>query len=190
MGAQRDALAESLRASLARDIAAYQAGIEIVSLHIESVHPPAGAAAAYHAVQAAEINARASVFNETGRARRMAGVAQTEAHQLTASAEASGREKTETAKGEAYRFTADRNAYSEGSKPFLLERTFSSLVAALTQVRLTIVDSRLNGGQAPVIDLRGLESTTAAPAMAPPPTRAPAPARPALTPGVEDTNKF
>lgn len=204
MGAQRDALAESLRASLARDIAAYRAGIEIVSVHIESVHPPAGAAAAYHQVQAAEINANASVFNETARARRMAGVADQEAHELVTAAQASADEKTDGAKADAYQFNADRKAYAEGQNSFIMERTFAALVAALRQVRLTIVDNRLTPAQAPIIDLRSggapasPETTPAAPATSATPTTPAGPATPAanspapppasLTPGVEVPN--
>jgi regulator of protease activity HflC (stomatin/prohibitin superfamily) len=194
MGAQRDTLAEFLRASLARDVAAYRAGVEILSVHIESVHPPVGAAGAYHAVQAAEINANASVFNETGRAKRMAGIAQQEAHQATTAAEATSEEKIQEAKGDTVRFSADRKAYAEGQASFLMERTFSSLVDALSKVRLTIVDSRLTPAQAPIIDLRdgnvpnaaaggaGAPATPASPSLP-----RPAPAR-GLTPGVEDAN--
>ena len=205
MGAQRDALAESLRASLARDIAAYHAGIEIVSVHIESVHPPAGAAAAYHQVQAAEINANASVFNETARAKRMAGVADQEAHELTTAAQASAEEKVRAADADAYLFNADRKADAEGQNSFIMERTFAAMIAALRQVRLTIVDNRLTPAQAPVIDLRG-GGAPAAPEAAPatpatpnapatpaalgaPAANVPAAAPPAsLTPGVEVPN--
>ncbi|HEY4264271.1 MAG TPA: SPFH domain-containing protein [Micropepsaceae bacterium] len=205
MGAQRDMLAELLRANVAREVAAYHAGLEILSLHIESVHPPVGAAAAYHAVQAAEINANASVFNETGRAKRMAGVAQEEAHQMTSAAEASAEEKIQSAKGETYQFAADRKAYAEGKESFVTERTFQALVAALSQVRLTIIDNRLTPAQAPIIDMRGGNAALPAPATAPvagsvpgappaaaavpPPARPPAPEGPRpLTPGVEDAN--
>ena len=195
MGAQRDTLAEFLRASLARDVAAYRAGVEILSVHIESVHPPVGAAAAYHAVQAAEINANASVFNETGRAKRMGGIAQQEAHQATTAAQATAEEKIQEAKGDTVRFAADRKAYAEGEASFLMERTFSSLVDALSKVRLTIVDSRLTAAQAPIIDLRDGNipsaaagaATSATPTPPSPSLPRPAPAR-ALTPGVEDAN--
>ncbi len=182
MGAQRDTLAEFLRDSLARDLASYHAGVEIVSVHIESVHPPSGAAVAYHAVQAAEINANASIFNETGRAKRMAGVAQQEAHQLLASSQAGAEEKVQDAKGEAYQFNADRKAYAEGRNSFITERTYSNLVAALSQGRLTIVDHRLSASQAPIIDLRAPAATAPAPVTPPPvpttPEGTPAPGAP------------
>jgi len=179
-------VAASLRAELAANMAQHHTGIEIVSVLIEEIHPPAGAAGAYHAVQAAIINSRASIAQETGRAKRAAGVAQQEAHQLTAAADAQATESVAAADAEAYRFNADRRAYGEAGESFLLERTYSKLKTALAQTPLTIVDHRLSPAQGPVLDLRNPSVSRATPA-APPATSAaapsPAPAgRPAATP--------
>ncbi|MGH8259970.1 MAG: SPFH domain-containing protein, partial [Steroidobacteraceae bacterium] len=57
IGARRQNVAASLRAQLAAEPAVRNAGLDIVDVLIEEIHPPAGAAAAYHAVQAAEVNA-------------------------------------------------------------------------------------------------------------------------------------
>ena len=65
LGARRENIAAMLRDELAADLDSRHAGIEIVSVLIEEMHPPAGAAVAYHAVQAAEINALASISDET-----------------------------------------------------------------------------------------------------------------------------
>ncbi len=73
IGARRENVAGTLRAQLAADVDSCHAGIEIVSVLIEEIHPPVGAAAAYHAVQAAEINATASIFSEQARAELTAG---------------------------------------------------------------------------------------------------------------------
>jgi regulator of protease activity HflC (stomatin/prohibitin superfamily) len=184
LGARRENVADSLRNSLQRDVDAHSAGIEIVSVLIEEIHPPAGAAAAYHAVQAAEINANASIFDETGRAKRTAGIAQQEAHQLTAAAKAQAAETLHTADAEAYRFGADRRAYGDGGQAFLLERSYSNLRIALSKAPLTIIDHRLPAADGPVIDLRtggGPNRTSGAP-----PAPAPAPAQPTVTPGIED----
>ena len=62
LGERRDNVAASLRDALAADLDSHHAGIEVVSVLIEEIHPPAGAAGAYHAVQAAEINASAEYF--------------------------------------------------------------------------------------------------------------------------------
>ncbi len=154
LGARRENIADSLRDALTDDLNSHRAGIDVVSVLIEEIHPPAGAAAAYHAVQAAQINASASISNETGRAKRTAGIAQQEAHQLVTASAASAAETLDAANTEAYQFKADRRAYAESGRAFLLERTNRSIVGALAQRPLTIVDHRLNSSQAPIMDLR------------------------------------
>ena len=181
LGERRENVAGSLREALAANMDAHRAGVEIVSVLIEEIHPPAGAAAAYHAVQAAEINANASISHELGRAKRVAGVAQQEAHQLTAAADAQAAEAVDTANAEAYRFNADRHAYTDGGESFLLERSYGRLKSALAQTPLTIVDHRLSSAQGPVLDLRGAGVA----AKPPTPTAAPNAARRSLTPELD-----
>ncbi len=72
---------------------------------------------------------------------------------LTASS-AKASETLHVANAEAYRFNADRRAYGEGGRSFLLERSFATLKKALGRAPLTIVDHRLSPGQGPVFDLR------------------------------------
>ncbi len=187
MGERRETIAESLRSALAKDIATQRVGVEILTVLIEALHPPAGAAVAYHGVQAAEINARTSIANEQGRAERMASQAQQEAHQQTTAAEAIAEEKISQAKGEAAQFLSDRAAHSYSPISFLMERRFRNLAAALGQVKLTIVDDKLTAAQAPIIDSRVSGPPRTAPAAggtavpaAPPPSAAPP-----ATPGIE-----
>ncbi len=161
IGAQRDNVAGMLRAQLAVDPDVRNAGIDIVSVLIEEIHPPAGAAAAYHAVQAAQIDANASISNELGRAKRTAGVAQEEAHQLNTVADARAAELVHAADAVAYRFAADRRAYEEGRRSFLLERTLSAKVAAYSRAHITLVDHRLSSDQHPILDLRALAAAPA-----------------------------
>jgi regulator of protease activity HflC (stomatin/prohibitin superfamily) len=170
LGARRETIADSLRSELVADLNSYHAGIDVVSMLIEEIHPPAGAAAAYHSVQAAQINASASISNELGRAKRVAGTAQEEAHLLVSAAAASAAETLATANAEAIRFTADRGAYSTGGHAFLLERWYGNLDRALARSTLTIVDHRLSPSEAPVLDLRpmAVPNTTPAPSGATP----------------------
>jgi len=186
LGARRENVAGMLRDELAADIDSYKAGIEIVAVLIQEVHPPAGAAAAYHAVQAAQINASASISDEIGRARRTAGVAQQEAHQLVAAAEAQASETVHAADAESIRFGADRRAHDEAGQAFLLERSYSDLRTALAQTALTVVDHRLKSDQAPIMDLRGTTPATPAPVLTPGTSTESTPAtEPPLTPGVD-----
>jgi len=169
-------LQNSLRTDLARNIAVYKTGIEIVGVVIAEIHPPAGAASAYREVQAAEINARTSISDETGRAERMRGVANQEAREQTDQADATASETLSAADQEAYRFTADRKSYALGPDAFLLERRDTDLLAALSQTPLTVIDARIDPSQAPLIDLRANGADTAAiAAAAAPPTQASAP---------------
>jgi regulator of protease activity HflC (stomatin/prohibitin superfamily) len=187
LGARRENVADALRAELQGQRAVRSAGIDIVSVLIEEIHPPAGAAAAYHAVQAAEINASASISNEIGRAKRTAGVARQESHQLTAAADAHAVEITDAADADAYRFNADHRAYLEGRQSFLLERSFSKLATALARSQLTLVDHRLSPDQRPILDLRSF----GVPSGAAPGTSTPrAPAAPPLTPEIEPDEPY
>jgi regulator of protease activity HflC (stomatin/prohibitin superfamily) len=180
LGAKRENIAESLRDALSADLDSRRAGIDVVSVLIQEIHPPAGAAAAYHAVQAAQINAVASVSDEIGRAKRTAGVAQQEAHQLVTASAARAEETLRGANAEAYQFNADRRAFAEGGKSFLFERSNRNIVAALIQTPLTIVDHRLNSSQGPIIDLRAAAKSPAGSNAAT--------AQPSLTPEIESDN--
>jgi regulator of protease activity HflC (stomatin/prohibitin superfamily) len=180
LGAKRENIADALRAELVNDLDSRHAGIDVVSVLIEEIHPPAGAAAAYHAVQAAQINASASISNETGRAKRTAGIAQQEAHQLTTAAAAQAEETLHAANADAYQFNADRRAYAEAGRAFLLERSNRDLVATLSQAPLIIVDHRLTAAQSPVIDWRTLGAGGAAAVT---PAQPGAPAAPKVTEG-------
>ena len=173
LGARRENIAGMLRQQLAADIASYHAGIDVVSVLIEEIHPPAGAAEAYHAVQAAEINANASIADELGRAKRTAGVAQQEAHELIAAASAQATETRDLANAQAYRFTADEHAYQKDGRSFLLERLYSNFTSALKGKPLTLMDHSLSAADGPIIDMRPSAAASAAPAVSLP---SPAPA--------------
>jgi regulator of protease activity HflC (stomatin/prohibitin superfamily) len=195
LGERRENVAAALREQLAADLDSHQAGIEVISVLIEEIHPPAGAAGAYHAVQAAAINASASISDERGRAERVTGVAQQEVRQLTSAAHATAVERIDAANADAYRFDAERRAHAEGGQSFLLERSFTTIQAALAQKPLTLLDHRLSSAPGPIIDLRtvpGLTRVSSGPAedpgtMPPAPGGAgPAPA--AAAPNLQDSD--
>lgn len=177
--AQREDVAGQLRSELSRDIAKYRTGADIVSVLIEEIHPPSGAAEAYHAVQAAEINSRAAISDEVGRAERSAGVAQQDAHKLLSDADAQATETRDAATAAAYRFSMDRRAYAQSGRSFVLERLYDSLTTALKGKPLTIMDHRLSASDGPMIDMRPIAQGSAPAGLsAPPVTPASAPAGP------------
>ena len=154
VGADREQIGETLQAELQQSIGRFATGIEITGVVIEAIHPPAGAADAYHAVQAAEIMANTAISAERGRAVAVANLAAQQANDLLTGASGQAAETVGSASADLTRFTADQRAATTGGQAFLLERYFANLVAALPRAPLVIVDHRLGGADGPVIDLR------------------------------------
>jgi regulator of protease activity HflC (stomatin/prohibitin superfamily) len=175
IGARRENVAGMLRDQLAASVDTHHAGIEIVSVLIEEIHPPVALAAAYHAVQAAEIKATATVFDETAKATLTAGEAQQQAHQMITAADANAAETRHKSDSAAYRFDADRRAYAAGGKAFLDERYYNNLAASLSKIPVMIIDHRLSPADGPILDLRPAAASIGMPA----------PAADAVIPGLE-----
>ncbi len=129
-------------------------GAQIVSVVIEAIHPPAGAANAYHGVQAAEIAAQALVVRERGNAAEKANAAETAAAVDRDNAAAKARETLAAADALSARAGAERKAYDEAGPAFLQERYYEELRKGLPQADVLILDHRIGGGEAPTIDLR------------------------------------
>jgi regulator of protease activity HflC (stomatin/prohibitin superfamily) len=161
LGENREAMAERLRAELQRDLDEIDPGIELSAMVIEAIHPPAGAAEAYHAVQAAQIQATARISAEQGAALSTQAKARQYATDIVNQARAAGAEATGTAASDLTRFTADHAAALAGGESFLLERRLTSLAASLAGKTLTIVDHRIPEADAPILDLRPQSATTA-----------------------------
>jgi regulator of protease activity HflC (stomatin/prohibitin superfamily) len=156
LGADRDAMAETMRTRLQAALDQAASGLDAVAVIIEAVHPPAGAADAYHNVRAAEIAARTSVAVEHGAAATIYAQSRQYAFDQTSNANAAAAETIGAAKTARLRFAADKEAATAGGQSFLLERYFGALVAALGKAPKTIIDHRLNYPEAPVLDLRPL----------------------------------
>jgi regulator of protease activity HflC (stomatin/prohibitin superfamily) len=161
LGANREAMAEGMRTRMQQDLDAAGSGMDIVAVAIEAIHPPAGAADAYHNVRAAEISANASIAVERGAAATIDAQSRQSAFAQTANAQAGAVERMAAAQVGLIRFQADQGAAQAGGRSFMLERYFTDLVAALGRAPKTIIDHRLNWPEAPVLDLRPLAAAGA-----------------------------
>lgn len=161
VGENREAMADGLREALQRDLNDIDPGIELAAVVIEAIHPPAGAAEAYHAVQAARILAETTISAEQGRAAATLAKAGQYATEITNQARAAGAEATSTAAADLTRFTADHAAALAGGESFTLERRLTALAASLSGKTLMILDHRIPAEDAPVLDLRPQSATTA-----------------------------
>jgi regulator of protease activity HflC (stomatin/prohibitin superfamily) len=154
IGEARAQLASDITRSVQTDLDALGGGVEILATIIEAIHPPAGAANAYHAVQAAQIKAQASIARERGYAAERINEAQLGAAMATGHAVAAAREVRAGAEIVDLRFTAEQQAYRGAGNAFLLEQYLGQLSQGLSNAKLVILDHRLGGELAPTIDLR------------------------------------
>ncbi|WP_426119309.1 protease modulator HflK [Pseudomonas sp. DSP3-2-2] len=155
LGEQRAGLADDIGKAVQADLKQLDSGVEILATVVEAIHPPAGAANAYHAVQAAQISAQALISRERGAASDKANVAQLNASIAHDQATANAREVMATAQGADLRFSAERQGFAKAGQAFLLEQYLTQLSQGLTHAKLLVLDHRLGGANnAPTIDLR------------------------------------
>jgi regulator of protease activity HflC (stomatin/prohibitin superfamily) len=161
LGQSRETFANDFRTALQEQLDRMSSGIEAIAVIAEAIHPPPGAASAYHNVQAAEIRAvsqiavqRASAFHAIKSAEQAATGDRNESIATAA-------ERVDQAKSESVLFGADREAGQRDHEAFLLERWFERLVSGLGKSELIVIDHRLNGKNAPTIDLRSFDITRA-----------------------------
>lgn len=157
LGQSRETFSSEFQTALQTQLDGFSAGIEILAIYVEAIHPPSEAASAYHDVQAAEIRANSRIANSRGSALRTIKAAEQKAIVDRNAAVASAGELADRARTSAVLFTGDRQAFGSDSHAFLLERWFGNLSKALGQSQLVIIDHRLKGQEVPTLDLRGLE---------------------------------
>lgn len=176
LGADRVGLGEEIGRAVQGDLQKLDSGVEILATVVEAIHPPAGAANAYHSVQAAQIGAQALISRERGAAAEASNQAQLQASLARDQATASAREVNATAQAADLKFKAEQQAYASAGQAFVLEQYFSQLSQGLSKAKLLVLDHRLGGSSnAPTIDLRTFTlpadptpaRTTAQPGVAP-----------------------
>ncbi|WP_213937739.1 protease modulator HflK [Pseudomonas sp. dw_612] len=155
LGEDRVGLGDEIGRAVQADLQKLDSGVEILATVVEAIHPPAGAANAYHGVQAAQIGAQALISRERGAAAEATNQAQLQASIARDQATASAREINATAQASDLRFNAERKAYASAGQAFVLEQYFNQLTQGLANAKLLVLDHRLGGSSnAPTIDLR------------------------------------
>ncbi|WP_175839248.1 protease modulator HflK [Burkholderia anthina] len=148
------AMAEQLKRATQQQLDRLESGVDVVAVVIESVHPPTGAAAAFHDVQAAQIRAQGSVAQARGFAAGLLGNAQQQALVRIAQAEAQAGDTLSSARVQQIDFDADLVAYRLGGPAFAFEYYLNKLQHGLRNARMTIIDDRLADGTRATVDLR------------------------------------
>ena len=162
LGENRETMALRLRASVQAELDRAGLGLDLAAVVIEALHPPGGAADAYHAVQAAQIDAQASISAERGRAFASLSEQRQFATGLLRGADASAEEIAGAARAEYSLFAADRDADHAGP-PFRMEQRLSSLRKMLSAANLTVLDHRLPPSADTVLDFRAVPGASVPP---------------------------
>ncbi len=155
LGQDRVGLGDEIGRAMQRDLQTLNSGVEILATVVEAIHPPAGAANAYHSVQAAQIGAQALISRERGAAAEASNQAQLQASLAHDQASANAREINATAQAADLKFSAEQKAYASAGQAFVLEQYLGQLSQGLSKAKLLVLDHRLGGSSnAPTIDLR------------------------------------
>ena len=158
LGQSRDAFTTDFRTALQDQLDRLSSGIEAIAVVVEAIHPPAGAASAYHNVQAAEILANSQIAVQRASAIHSIKSAQQAAMEDRNKSTAAAAELVTQAHSESILFDADREARQRDGEAFLFERRAERLASGLAKSEAIVVDHRLRGQNGPVIDLRSLDA--------------------------------
>ncbi len=157
IAADRDGLGAALRVQVQSELdrlAGGHSGLDVAAVVIDAIHPPTGAAAAYHRVQSAEIEARAQVSRGRAEALRTTSLAAVEAMDRRAAATATAVETTTKATADATRFAADQTAWTANRDAMATERWLGAIRSGIGKKPVTVFDHRLDMRDIPVLDLR------------------------------------
>lgn len=154
LSSEREALSRYIGKAVQADLDRLESGVQILATSVEAIHPPAGAANAYHGVQAALITAQALIARDRGQAAEQTGQARQNAALLVDQAAASAHETNAKAQAAELGFDAERAAWRQAGTAFVLEQYLARLREGLRDSKALIIDHRISPGQAPTLDLR------------------------------------
>jgi regulator of protease activity HflC (stomatin/prohibitin superfamily) len=159
LGENRAQFVERFRQDLQARIAALHAGISVINVVVEAIHPPSGAAAAYHNVQAAGVTSDATRFKSLAHAYALRGSAAEDATHAVNLARADASEQLAAAQATLTTFQASTKSARAGPDVFLFESWLTHVGTALNRAHLTIIDHRLDDEKA-TLDLRPVAAGT------------------------------
>jgi regulator of protease activity HflC (stomatin/prohibitin superfamily) len=163
IGENRASLATEVKTAVQQALNQEQSGLEITAVTVDSIHPPANAAADYHGVQESEIISDTEVIEQQGDSAKELSEKQTEAIVAERNAQLLAVQKVSEAKIEQFKFMAEAQAWTVSGEVQALERWLQVLGKSLSRSELFIIDHRLNLVDGPVLDLRRFATPAEAP---------------------------
>lgn len=151
---QRNQLSTDVGKAVQSELNRLNSGVTLLATAIEAIHPPAKAANAYHKVQSAQIEVQALIAREKGKASADLNQAQQQASLIEDNATAKAHTNLSQAKVAKTLFDADKRAHDSAGHTFIREQYYQQLTKGMKNASSLIIDSRIQGSNAPTIDFR------------------------------------
>ncbi|MFS2223213.1 protease modulator HflK [Pantoea sp. B65] len=151
---QRASMSAAMNAAIQKRLDNINTGVELLYTRVESIHPPAGAANAYHGVQAAQIAANTRIAKEKGYAASQGEAARQKAATTINGAQATAGERMAQANIALTRYSAEYHAWRLNPEAYINEQRYQTYSKALTRTPLLILDSQIAQGNESMLDLR------------------------------------
>ena len=139
LSVDRDAFTESYTRELKERFAEYDVGIEIVSVVLESIHPPLDIAAIYQKVIGAEINAEEMITRAQSKANAKITAAMAEKEASINAANAEYYQKVATAVSDVAEFNASLEASNGNPEAYHYYKYLNAMSQAYGKSKLVIV---------------------------------------------------
>ncbi len=135
----RDAFSETFKKELTQKIKNFDMGIEIVSVVLESIHPPVEIASVYQQIISAGIDAEKIILNAQAQAAVKVAEAQASYDTAVNTANADYHKKVSAAKSSVAEFTASLEASKKYGSNYQYQKYLSSVCQAYQKANLIIV---------------------------------------------------
>ncbi len=147
LSTDRNAFADTFRTELAQKLDSHDIGIEIVSVVLESIHPPLEIAPIYQQIISAEIEAEQLIIEAQNVASVAKSMAEQDRDSAIGEAQASHSTKVAAAKTEVAEFMAGVEAYNAYSNEYKYYKYLKAIREAYKKANLVIVSKDVDSSK-------------------------------------------
>lgn len=145
LSADRDAFADNFRKELDKKLSAYNTGLEVVCVILESIHPPVEISSVYQQIISAEITAEKYILDAQAKANVTLANAQAKYDTAVNTANAENSEKVAAAKTSVAEFTASLQAFNKYGEKYKYQKYLTAVREAYGKANLVILSDDVDG---------------------------------------------
>ena len=141
MSTDREKFSENFKKELSKKMKEKELGLEVVSVVLESIHPPVEIASVYQELISAEISAQKFLRYAEGNAAANIATAEKEAYTLKGNAQVENTQRLSASKAEVTTFSASVQAYKEHGDAYTYQKRLNAVREAYKKANLVILGS-------------------------------------------------